>query len=160
MWVQKRSVEKLESPVEIGRWNLFADLNRHSRAFSCIEFRVTWIVTSAKLAVMHFMFRAVQINGFNLTHVKQLSSFLKEYPLLFIMLFLSLQDFCDIFQCPYHASKHKTIQSHTRADKDSRMFGDLADSYPGIVPCTFVEQLFLFQMSLRTWNACRSCTIL
>lgn len=67
--------------------------------------------TNVKLADMHFINGNAPGNGSHLIQVQQLSSLPKDHHLLCIILVLPLYEFCDVFPCLYHASKHKIIHS-------------------------------------------------
>lgn len=70
--------------------------------------------TNAELADMHFICEAKEeiVRIAHIMYVQELSILSKNYPQLCIIL-LPLQGFCDVFQVPYHASKHKTTQGRT-----------------------------------------------
>lgn len=90
--------------------------------------------------------------------VKQFSTLLNGYHLLCIMLFISQQEFCEIFQCSFYVSKYKTIYSQTTPHENSQMFGDPADSYPRIIPRTTSQQPLHFRARPHTQNACKQAS--
>lgn len=85
-------------------------------------------------------------------HIKQLSSISKNYLLLCIKLLLHLQEFCDIFHCHCHASKHETVHSRTTFNEEVQMLviwyivTQQSSHY-------FFEQPFHFLMKVHTYNA-------
>lgn len=56
-------------------------------------------------------------------------SLVERYPLLCAIVLFPLQGFCDMFQCPYHASNHKTIYTCKILEEHAQMFGYLKNSY-------------------------------
>lgn len=71
-------------------------------------------------------------------------NFSSDIFLLCITQLFLLQELCDTFYCPYHASMHKMIHSHTIPDENTQMFGGLVYSYLQIISFTFFEQQFNF----------------
>ena len=89
------------------------------------------------------------------TLVLQFSGLLKGYPLLCFVFLLPLQEFCNIFQCQFHAWKHITIHLCVTLNEKVRMLEDPANSYPRIVLHAYFEQLIHFLVQPHTRNACR-----
>lgn len=126
MWFQKCKVEAVEMAAEKSAsvtWIVSPRMNfeQHASLHQC------------RIYDMHFIYGAAQGNDSHLTHVQQLSSLLKGYTKMCVMLFLPLKEFCDIIHSPYNASKYETIYSRTTPDDDAQMFSNPADSKPRIV---------------------------
>lgn len=51
---------------------------------------------------------------------------------------------------PYHVWQHKIIHSRTITDEDVLLFGNTADSYTGIILCTYFKQPLNFLPKLHT----------
>lgn len=146
IWVQKCSGEAVEGAIKLGRWKCFSDLHRH---FS-FRFPATRIVI-AMWSLFHLW--GTKGNGLQPTYIQQLPNLSKAYPLLSIILLFSLHEFCDIFQSPYYASKHKIIYSHT-LDEDAEKFGDPADCYSEIIPHISFEQTLHFFFCADLYMKC------
>lgn len=75
-------------------------------------------------------------------------------PLVFVMLFLPLQKFCDTFRCPYRVLNVKRSLVHISRWRPSNFLrSDIFLS--GIIPCTSYEQPLHFLPQYHAWNACR-----
>lgn len=67
-----------------------------------------------------------------------------------VHLLLTLKEFCDIIQYPYHVWKHKANYLCTSLDEDTQMFCCLE-----IVPYIFFGKSLYFPVQFHIWNASR-----
>lgn len=112
----------------------------------------------AELANLHFMYVVAHENAHMKLNIQRFSRFSKDISPLCILFLFPLQEFCYIFQCPYHTSRHKIIHSRTASNEDTQMFGDSADFYLEIVLLHPLNNCSIFFTQPQTWNAYRQAS--